>query len=132
MVGEPDVTIAGLKIWVHGRQFPELMDDWDGNWLNISAQCIAEGAQIVVNGPILHLSDVSRLLEECEAMYETLQGSASLPCMEPNLRVRLEAKPRGGIFIAVEITPDYLSQWHKFEFQADQTYLPAIIAAMSS
>jgi len=128
MTGEPDLTIAGLRIWVHGRQFPELMDDWDGNWLVISAQCIAEGAQIFVRGPILHLSEVSCFLKACEAMYETLQGSASFPCMEPNLRVQLEAKAHGHIFLTIDITPDHLSQWHKFEFQADQTFLPTIIA----
>lgn len=128
MVGEPDITIAALKIWTHGRQFPELTDDWDGNWLNISAMCTAQGAQVTVKGPILHLSDVSRLLEECEAMYETLDGSASLACMEPNLRVQLKATSRGGISVTVEITPDHLSQWHKFEFEMDQTYLPSIIS----
>lgn len=128
MIGEPDLMIAGLKIWVHDRQFPELMDYWDGNWLFVTAQCIAEGARIIVAGPILHLSEILHLLDGCEAMKETLQGTASLACMEPNLRVQLEAKAHGHITITVDITPDHLSQWHKFEFQADQTYLQTIIS----
>jgi hypothetical protein len=128
VIRDPVMAIAGLEIWVHDRQFPELMDYWDGNWLSVTARCTAGGAVVEVRGPIIHLSEVSQLLGECEAMNKTLKGSASLACMEPYLRVNLEAKGHGHISITVEITPDHFSQWHKFVFEADQTYLPTIIS----
>ncbi len=28
--GEPDLRLEGLRIWVHGRQFPDHQDYWDG------------------------------------------------------------------------------------------------------
>jgi hypothetical protein len=30
-LGPPAIQLAGLSIWVHGRQFPDLHDYWDGN-----------------------------------------------------------------------------------------------------
>ena len=35
-LGEPDIKLAGLQIWVHGRQFPDSDDYWDGNWLYVT------------------------------------------------------------------------------------------------
>src|SRR5882724_344446 len=34
-LGTPDIKLSGLQIWVHGRQFPNATDYWDGNWLRI-------------------------------------------------------------------------------------------------
>ena len=32
------------SFWVHGWQFPEAQDLWDGNWLNVTAHCGQSGA----------------------------------------------------------------------------------------
>jgi hypothetical protein len=127
-IDDPDLTIAGLKIWVHGRQFPESGDYHDANWLFITAQCDAEGARVTATGPILQITEILHFLKSCEILATTLRGSAILPCREPNLAVELDAKSHGHIAITVEITPEHLSQWHRFEFDADQTYLPPIIS----
>ena len=42
----PDIKLAGLQIWIHSRQFPDTDDFWDGNWLNITAHCGADGASV--------------------------------------------------------------------------------------
>jgi hypothetical protein len=39
-LGEPDLRVAGLRVWIHGRQFPDSQDYWDGNWLNATAYCV--------------------------------------------------------------------------------------------
>src|SRR5256885_6731459 len=36
-LGTPDIKLGGLQVWVHGRQFPDAIDYWDGNWLRITA-----------------------------------------------------------------------------------------------
>ena len=41
-----DLKLEGLQIWVHGRQFPDLHDYWDGNWLRVTAHCGGSGASI--------------------------------------------------------------------------------------
>jgi len=57
-LGQPDITVGALHIWIHERQFPESEDFWDGNWGNATAHCSAEGAEVWVNGPTLHLLEL--------------------------------------------------------------------------
>jgi hypothetical protein len=123
----PDLHIAGLRLWVHGRQFPMADDYWDGNWLQVTVHCGAPGARVWVTGPILHVSEIAHFLRGVEAIYASLQGEATLPCMEPELGVTLTAEGRGHITMVVAITPDHLSQAHRFTFTLDQSYLPPVM-----
>ena len=132
-LGEPALKVAGFQLWIHGRQFPELYDYDDGNWLRATAHCGASGASIWADGAIVMVTDIFGFGAGCEAM---LRGEASLavldPC-EPELRVLLETADRlGHIRAQVEITPDHLSQSHKMEFQIDQSYLAGIIRQCSA
>ena len=38
-LGKPDLRVAGFQLWVHGREFPDAQDEWDGNWLRLTAHC---------------------------------------------------------------------------------------------
>ncbi len=125
-LGKPDLTIADLKVWIHGRERPNSEDYWDGNWLRVTALCSSAGASIKVHGPIVHLSELQKLQSQIEELYKTLRGAAELACMEPNLSVGLQAKTGGRIEVLISITPDPLSQKHEFYSELDQTYLPAI------
>ncbi len=126
-LGEPALTLSGLQIWIHGRQFPHADDYWDGNWVNVTVHCGAQGASVWASGPIIHLSEIAHLLQGAEAMATSLQGKATLPCIEPELTVALTAESLGHIAMVVDITPDNLSQRHQFTFAIDQTYLPSLI-----
>ena len=126
-LGEPDLVIAGLRVWVHGRQFPQAVDYWDGNWLRITACCVYPDSMVRAQGPILHLGELAGLLRECEELYKTLQGGAALRCIEPNLAVELKAENGGRIRAKLSITPDHLKESHSFEEEIDQTYLPPVI-----
>lgn len=127
-LGEAEITVGTLRIWIHKRQFPESEDFWDGNWVEATAHCSAEGAEVWVNGPIVHLSELKAWADDCEQMYETLSGQANLQCMEPYLDVQMNAEKAGQITMRVSITADNLHQKHQFEFAIDQTYLPAIVS----
>ncbi|MGD9881272.1 MAG: hypothetical protein AB7U95_14185, partial [Reyranella sp.] len=122
-----DLKLAGLRIWVHGWQFPDTMDYRDGNWLRVTVRCGGDGGSVVVRGPILHLSELTRWTGEAEKLLEALAGEARLSCLEPNLSVLLKAASRGQIMMEVSITPDHLTQKHWFQFEIDQSYLPALI-----
>lgn len=126
-LGKPDLQLSGLQIWIHGRQFPAAEDYWDGNWINVTAHCGADGASVWVSGNIIHLSEIRHLQTGVESVYQELKGKAELPCMEPELSVVLEAKNLGQIEMVVEITPNNLCQSHTFTFEIDQSYLPAFI-----
>lgn len=128
-LGDPDLEIAGLRLWVHGRQFPDSTDYWDGNWLRVTAYATSPGSRVRTHGSILHLSEVVQLKHGCERLYETLEGRAGLDCMEPDLDVEFTARGGGHIGVKVSINPDHLSESHEFLDEIDQTYLPGIIAA---
>lgn len=128
-LGEPDLQISGLRIWVHGRQFADSTDYSDGNWLRVTAYCEYPGSSVRASGSIIHLGEIVGLLRGCEQLHETLQGEAALACLEPNLRAELTAESGGRIAVVLNITPDHLTESHEFRDGFDQTYLPPIISA---
>ena len=126
-LGAPDLQVAGLRLWVHGRQFPMADDYWDGNWLQVTVHCGAPGASVWVTGPILYVPEIARFLRGVEAIHASLHGEATLPCMEQELAVTLTVEVLGHITMVVYITSDHLSQTHRFTFVIDQNYLPPVI-----
>ena len=127
-LGPPALKLAGFELWVHGREFPDATEEWDEDWLHVTAYCAALGARVWVSGPILGSTSLARWMAECEALHATLTGEAELHSYEPNVRVRIEATGKSGaLAIAVFITPDELSQEHRFEFSIDQSYLPQLV-----
>lgn len=132
-LGSPNLKVAGLHLWVHGRQFPDADDYWDGNWLRITAYCGASGAQVLIQGAIVTIQDIAGFGDQCDAMLRGTATSVLLDPFEPELRVSLEAVGGlGHIRVAVDITPDHLAQSHRMEFEIDQSYLPGIIEQCSA
>jgi hypothetical protein len=129
-LGPPNIKIAGLAIWIHGREFPNSEDYWDGNWLNGIIHCGAEGATVRVTGSIIHLSDIARLLSETEKLQKTLTENIEIEieCIEPNLLIKFETEKLGRVKMSVDITPNHLHQKHNFVFEIDQSYLPKLIS----
>lgn len=126
-LGTPDINLGGMQIWIHGRQFPNEEDYWDGNWLNVTAHCGSHGADVWTSGAILHVPDVARWLDSLEWMNKSLSGKADLVSLEPELVVELEMVSPGKISMWVEITPDHITQEHKFQFEIDQSYLAGLM-----
>lgn len=126
-LGAPDIKVNGLQIWVHGRQFPEATDYWDGNWLRITAHCGTHGADVWTSGPILNLPALVSWLAELEDLNRSLTGEANLVPLEPELCVKVTAGQLGHISMEVEITPDRVTQEHTFRFELDQSFLKPVI-----
>jgi hypothetical protein len=127
VLDSPDIEVGGLKIWVHGRQYPEAFDYNDGNWLSITALCISKGAQVWTSGHIINLPELENWLIDLERINKEFTGEANLQCTESELRVKLSINKLGQIKMIVNITPDILIQMHQFEINLDQSYLPALI-----
>lgn len=119
----PDFCIGGFELWVYGRQFPDLDDYWDGNWLNVIARCKADSSEVRAAGSIIHLTELYTLMVECKQIYDTLSGEAKLECMEPNIGLKIKMGNAGHCELTVAITPDNLYQEHSFVFDLDQSYL---------
>src|SRR5256885_7728040 len=104
-LGTPEIKLAGLQIWVHGRQYPNATDYWDGNWLRITAHCGTHGADVWTTGAILNLPAVVSWLAELEHLNHSLTGSARLVPLEPELSGKLTAGELGHISMEVVIYP---------------------------
>jgi hypothetical protein len=128
--GQPALQIGPLRIWVHGRQFPDAMDAWDGNWLNVTVHYVAHGASVVVTGSVLDTVSFATFGKELRRLHQSLTGEAKLESVEPDIMVSIVGgSETGRMQLRVEMTPDHLAQGHWFEEQIDQSYLPAAIAA---
>jgi len=128
-LGPPSLRIVGLQLWIHGRQFPDAQDYWDDDWLNVTVHCSAYGASVWASGAILMVSDVARWLMECEGLYKRSHGEANFQPCEPNLLVTIRSTDRHGhLNMRVEITPDHMTQQHRFDFTIDQSFLPSLMA----
>ena len=125
----PDLRLSGLSIWIDGREFAHSADYWDGNWLRVRVRMQASGASVGCEGSILRTSDVERFRDELASASANLSGEATLSSLEPDLKVSLKMLHLGHIAGEVEITPDYLNQFHRFDIELDQTYLPELIAS---
>jgi hypothetical protein len=127
-LGPATLEMAALRIWVHGYQFPDLTDYWDGNWLRCTAHCAEAGASVRVTGAILETVSFFRFGRELADVYKRLEGQATLASHEPELKVELRAIGRkGDVEIVVEITPDHRTQIHRFSLTSDQSFLPEMI-----
>ena len=132
-LGPPSFRLKACQFWVYGRQFPEAQDRWDGNWLKVAVHCGEAGASAWATGAILDTIGLLCFRDELERMHRTLTGEAVLESHEPNVVVRVTvADDAGHLRVRVEITPDHLTQGHWFEFEIDQSYLPAAVAQLES
>jgi hypothetical protein len=126
--GPPTVHFCGLRIWIHGRESPDSDDEWDGNWLRVTANCAAAGASVWSTGSFLDTVSFARWEQSLRRLYETLSGEAMLSASEPELVVQVQSTDRvGHLRVRVKITPVLVNQDHRFDFSADQSYLPPVI-----
>jgi hypothetical protein len=126
-LGPHSIQLQGLRIWIHGRQYPDAVDFWDANWLLVTVVCEANGAEVWLTGPVIHLSELERWADATDMMLKTLEGEANLDCDEPELSVKLAATKPGQVLMTVDISPQRRSQQHCFRFDLDQSYLAGLI-----
>jgi len=126
-LGEPSLSLNMFQLWVHGYQYRDSTDYWDGNWLRVTAHCRELDASVWASGSFLRNTDLLAWAERCEALHDGRAEVAVLDPLEPELKVEIRRSDSlGHLTVVVEITPDHLAQWHRFETELDQTYLPRI------
>jgi hypothetical protein len=76
--------------------------------------------------------ELSRLAQDVRALYQRLDGEAVLDPVEPNLVLSLTGDGKGHVRVRGTAQNRLSSGTHlSFEFQIDQTYLPAISKSLS-
>lgn len=124
----PDLKLAGLSLWVVGREFEQDADYWDANWLHVRARVEMSGAYVEAEGTWLRVDELESFVDQLEVALRGLRGSAELICMEPNLGVKVEIGTRGDAVATIELTPNLVNQSHRFVFDIDQSYLNETLA----
>jgi hypothetical protein len=131
-LGRPHVKLAGLKLWVHGYQYRNADDYDDANWLNATAICSEKAATVLVEGAFIRTTEILGWQRAVEKLAANLVGEARLECLEPEIAVTLKGLPLGAVEMQVEITPDQLTQEHRFTFAIDQSYLGPLASQCAS
>ena len=127
-MGAADISILGLEIWIHKREFPNSTEYWDANWLLSTARCCADNAWVITEGPFIHLSEIKNWLKDLEKLNQTLEGKANLACLEEYVYVEIKIEDDEQISLEVHITPNHMTQNHLFRFEIDKSYLPVLIS----
>lgn len=128
-----DFKLAGFRLWVHGYAYGAIESGIDSNWLRLTASCGGSGAIVEISGTYLDAPGFQRFRNGLADLHAMRVREAILEGYEPNLVARVVATDRTGhLALRVDITPDHLAQAHWFEFEIDQSYLPAAIAALDT
>jgi hypothetical protein len=132
-VPAPTIELGAFQVFVHRREFPDAQDRWDGNWLQVTAQCAQAGALVAAGGPILDAADLQRFRDELVALHTSGSGQAELHGAEPHIRLRVAAPAGvGDMRVRVELTPEPQSQGHWFEYRLDPSYLAESIRQLDA
>ena len=129
-----DIELAGLRIWVHGRQFPDATDNWDANWLNITARYEGRSGVVEVQGPELDTVSFLTFRRQLMNMAETLAGEAKLGSVEPSLKLTVRFSDLlGHVSARLELTANHLDEGHWFEIDGlDQTHLGGLVGQLKA
>ena len=132
--GAPAFSFSGLRVWIHGREFPGATDSWDSNWLSITAKYQRDRSSVTVTGPELDTVSFVRFRDQLHRMAETLKGEACLESAEPAFRLSMKFSDTvGHIAARLELTPDHLSEGHWYSLdEIDQSYIPPLIAQLDA
>ncbi|GIV08492.1 MAG: hypothetical protein KatS3mg019_0583 [Fimbriimonadales bacterium] len=118
-LGNPDLTIGELRLWVHRREFPNSTDYYDINWLVISACCEVNGASVwLTNDPAVMTEELQCWLHELERLIEGKRSCAVLDTMEPYLYIAVcQNRSYDAWDVEVSLTSNISNQEHWFRFR---------------
>ena len=125
----PDLSIAGLELWIDDREHPDSQEYWEGNWLRVRVRCAAAHSEVRAAGPFLHLSEIATLKAGCERLLAGEVAEAGLYCAEPNLKIELWTAPSSTVIGKIRITPDHRAEIHDYGFAADLAGVQALVVA---
>jgi hypothetical protein len=132
LIGQPQNE--NLQIKVAGRTHPDCKDFWDGNWLNCEV-AISSGSFTGNFFPSIRANELSKLLDEIEPLYETLQGTVRFQTMEEQVEIEISGDGKGHIhakgYLADDVNPSKCNKLN-FNLYFDQTCLTETIKGLKT
>jgi hypothetical protein len=122
-----ELKLAGLKLSVLRREFPDSHDIWDGNWLNVIGECKTLELNVKASGPFLSVAEFADLLEKLKQVDASANGRARVQIMEPTLDLTFRASNEGQIILQVSLQADGHRQSTQCEFQLEKNIIDLAI-----
>src|SRR5437016_203711 len=98
-------TAECLALTVHGRQFPDSADFWDGNWLTCDVE-VAVGAFRGAFGRTVRNEELEQFRRQLEQLYERLTGDAALQTLEDWIDLQVRGDGRGHFAVNCRLCDD--------------------------
>lgn len=117
------LNLGGCTITLDG------LDEEGYTW--ISAKCSGQGSYVAIKG-FAETDDIVGWKNCLSQMYEALQGNCGFSAAEPEFSIKLECENLGQLKVAVNISNNTLAECHLFNYEIDQSYLPAIIQTIQA
>jgi len=128
-LGQPNLSVLGLSIWIHSREYENLSDYLDGNWLTVTIHCTAEGAKVTTHGSIMRVTEINDFYNQLIELDKSLTGAAEINCIEPNFALKVSSHGSlGELQMDIRISPNHLTQEHSFTFKIDQSFLKKLLS----
>lgn len=109
-----------------------LPDDFsDEGWARGLVEVAVTGFRATIE-PYLELRDLPRFLVGLEHLYASLSGRAELTPAERQFQLQLTGNGRGHVVVSGEVSDSLYENRLAFQFHADQTFLPPLIAGLRS
>jgi len=126
--GTPALQAGGLRLWLHGRQFPSAHDLDEGNRIRATILCGAQGVSVRAEDANVRASDIARWARDCRSLLEGASSLARLSLKKRIFEIALQATDDlGRILMRVAVSPGDGAKAQSFEFDLDRGELPAII-----
>jgi hypothetical protein len=127
-LGLPSIGAAGLRVWVHGRQFPSAHDPDEGNRLRATIWCEADGVSVKSDDANIRASDIARWATECRALLKGTSALARLSVKKHVFEVVFQAtEDLERIRMHVAVVPGDGAKAQSFDFDLFRVELEALV-----
>jgi hypothetical protein len=138
-LGKPYFQIAGLQIWVHGResQLESGIAIKEDDWLIVTIHCGRDSSDVwVKNIAAMNLYyDIKTLISELEKFNNEHKNKVVYKLTEPYLSIEFEANPsqpktNSMIEMRIQITPTQLFEDHEYIFGVTEKDVATLLSEL--
>ena len=114
---KPALEAAGLRLWIHGRQFPSAHDPDEGNRLRATIRCEVDDVSVRAEDASIRASDIDRWVREIRSLLKGKSGLARLSVKKRVFEVVLQqTEDLERIRMRVAVVPGEGMKAKAFEF----------------
>jgi hypothetical protein len=127
-LGAPALQAGGLRLWLHGRQFPHAHDPDEGNLIRATILCEGEDVSVRAEDAGIRASDIARWAKNSRALLEGNSTLARLTLKKKVFEIVLKATDHlETVHMHVAVVPGDGVKAQSFEFDLFRHELKEIV-----